>query len=135
VADVVQDDVVPFRALREVLARVVDDVVRADRADELHVVRAAHARHFGTERLCDLDREAADAAGRSVDQDLPPGPDLAVVAKELEGRRCGHTDRGRLVEGEIRRLLDELVLGGPGILGEGARTPAEDLVTGSKTLD
>src|SRR5207244_1897600 len=74
-------------------------------------------------------------AGCSVDQDLPPGPDLAVVAKELEGRRCGHTDRSRLVEGEIRRLLDELVLGGPGVLGEGARTPAEDLVTGSKALD
>src|SRR5207249_3878561 len=58
-----------------------------------------------------------------------------VVAEKLEGRRCGHTDRSRLVEGEIRRLLDELVLGGPGVLGEGARTPAEDLVTGSKALD
>jgi len=50
VHDVVNDDVIPFRPLREVARCVVDDMVRAERPDELDVLRAAHARHFRTER-------------------------------------------------------------------------------------
>ena len=87
-----------------------------------------HAGDLGTERLGDLDGERADAARRPVDQDLLPGLDLAVVAKELEGGRRGHADGGRLLEREVGRLLDELVLGRVGVLGEGAGAPAEHLV-------
>ena len=58
--------------------------------------------------------------------------DLAVVAQELQSGRGGHTDRGRLLEREVDRLLDELVLGRPRIFGERSRAPAEHLVARSK---
>ena len=128
VADVVEDEVVALGPGGEVDLRVVDDVVGADRADQLDVLRAADPGHLGAERLGDLHGERAHATGSAVDEDLLTGLDLAVVAQELERGRGGHADRGRLLEGEIGRLLEELVLCRPRVLGEGSRAPAEDLV-------
>ena len=134
VAHVVEDEVVALAPRREVLAGVVDDVVGADGADQLHVPGAGHAGDLGTERLGDLHGERAHAARRPVDQDLLSGLDLAVVAKELEGGRGGDADGRRLLEREVGRLPDELVLGRPRVLGEGAGAPPEDLVARSESL-
>ena len=74
--DVVEDEVVLLSAPGEVVAGVVDDVVGADRTDQVHVPGAAHAGDLGPERLGDLHRERADAAGGTIDEDLLAGLDV-----------------------------------------------------------
>ena len=102
VGDVVEDEVVLPSAAGEVVAGVVDDVVGADRADEVHVPRAAHAGDLGAERLRDLHGERADPARGTVDEHRLAGLDVALVAQRLEGDEPGQRDRGRLLEGEVR---------------------------------
>src|SRR5256885_3305866 len=97
---VVEDEVVARPTLGEVLLGVVDDMVSADGADHVHVPRAAHAGHVGAERLGDLYRERPDASGRTVDQDLLPWLDLALIAQQLEGGGGGYPDGSGLRERE-----------------------------------
>ena len=132
VAHVVEDQVIARATGGEVLPRVVDDVVGPDRADQLHVLRAGHAGDLGAEGFRDLHGERADPARRAVDQDGLAGLDLARVAEQLEGRRRGHPDRGRLLEGQVGGLLDEVAFGRAGELGERAGAPAEHLVAGAE---
>ena len=73
VPDVVEDQVITFRAAGEVLARVVDDVVGTDRAKKVRVLRTGHAGHGSTHGLGDLHGEGAHAARCAVDEDLLPG--------------------------------------------------------------
>src|SRR5204863_343958 len=68
----VQHQVEPLAGAREVLGAVVDDLVGADRADQLDVVRAADPDDLRAVRLRKLHGERADAAGRAVDQHLLP---------------------------------------------------------------
>jgi len=128
VAYVVEDEVVLPPGLREVLPAVVDDVVGADRANQLDIPGAAHAGHLRAEGLGDLHRERADPTRRAVDQDRLPGRDMAVIAKRLEGDHRRHRDRRGLLEGDVDRHPCKRVLGGRGVLGIGAAAPAEDLV-------
>jgi len=74
VADVVQDDVVVRIAVGEVVRRVVNDVVRADRTNQLDISSATHAGDLGTERGRDLDGVGADPAGGAVDQEPAARP-------------------------------------------------------------
>ena len=60
--DVVEDDVVALLGAGEVGPGVVDDVVGAERADQVDVAGAAHTRHLGAERLGELYGEGAHAA-------------------------------------------------------------------------
>src|SRR4030095_12680329 len=53
----------------EVLLCVVDNVVRSQRSDDVHILRAAHAGNLGSEMLGELNRKGADTTGRAVDQD------------------------------------------------------------------
>ena len=69
-------DVVAVLAVGEVVAGVVDDVVGAERADQVDLGGAAHAGDLGAERLGDLHGERADASRRADDQHLLPGLDL-----------------------------------------------------------
>ena len=73
----------------EVLARVVDDVVRADGSDQVRLGRAAHAGDLGAVGLGDLHGERADASGRADDQDLLPGLYLCLVPHGLQGGERG----------------------------------------------
>ena len=68
----VEDDVVALASV-DVVGRVVDDVVRAEGADQVHLAGAAHAGDFRAERLGDLHGEGADASGGADDQHLVPG--------------------------------------------------------------
>src|SRR6185295_8069151 len=52
-----------------------------------------------------------------------------------EGCERGVSDGRRLLEREVRRLRQEVVLRGAGILGEVAPAPAEHLIARSKLLD
>ena len=134
VAHVVEDEVVALRALREVVLGVVDDVVSPDGADPLHVAAAAHAGHLGAERLGDLDGERAHATRRTIDEDLLARLNLAVVAEKLQRGGGGNAHGRGLLEGDVRWLPNEMVLGRGHVLGEGALAPAEDLVACSKSL-
>jgi len=95
----VEDGVVSPGAAREVLLGVVDDGIGADGPDEVDVPGAAHAGHLGTERFGDLDGEGADAAGRTVDQDLlsrlhpSPVPESLVMTSAMTSSppRCSLT--------------------------------------------
>ena len=113
---------------------VVDDVVGAERADQLDVVRAAHAGHGGAEVLGELDGESADSAGRSDDQHLVPRLDLAVVPQGLQGGRCRERHGGGVLERDGPRSVGEESFGDGDSLGEGAEAGHErrpvDLVAG-----
>ena len=98
VAADVEDDVVALPAAGEVLAGVVDDVVGAEGADQVHLRRAAHAGDLGAERLGDLHGERADAARRADDQHLLPGLDPSLVAQACSAVQAGDRDGGRLLE-------------------------------------
>ena len=89
--------------------RVVDHVVSADRADQVHLGRATHAGHLRAERLRDLHRERAHAYGRADDQHGLPGLHLPLVTHGLQGGGTGDRNRGGLFESEVRRLRDQLV--------------------------
>jgi hypothetical protein len=91
-ARVVENEVVRLAAPREVVARVVDHVIGADRSDQVDVPWAAHAAHFGAESLGDLDGERADAPGCPIDQDLLTCLDVAVITNRLERNQAGHGD-------------------------------------------
>ena len=130
VAHVVEDHVVPRRPVGEVLRRVVDDVRGAERAHQLDVARAAHPGDLGAQRRRDLDGVRADPAAGPVDEHPLAGLHLAHVPDPAQGRRRRHGDRGRLLEGQARRLGHHLVCRGARVLGERAPEEAEHLVAG-----
>src|SRR5438270_159520 len=116
----------------EVLLRVIDHLVRADRSDRLDVVRAADAGHVRAERLRDLHGERADAARRAVDEDALTRSELALVAKTLQRGEARHRDRRGLLEAEVDRLRRDVVRSRGHVLGEGAAALAVDRITGPK---
>ena len=99
----VDDQVVALRPVGEVVAGVVDDVVGAERADQVELGRAGDAGDLCTGGLCDLYGVAADPTRCADDEDLLPGLDPADVD---HGPLCGdrgHRHHGGLLEGEVRR--------------------------------
>jgi hypothetical protein len=72
VAGGVKDEVPVARPVGDVVAGVVDDLVGAERPDEVELAGAADPGDAGAERLGQLDRERPDAAGGPDDQDPLP---------------------------------------------------------------
>src|ERR1700756_2336047 len=64
--------VLPLR-IGEVLRRVIDDVVGANRGDRGHVRATAYGGDLTAERFGYLDRERPHAAGRAVNENVVPG--------------------------------------------------------------
>ena len=64
----VEDHVEALSAAGEILASVVDHVVRTEGTDQLDVAGAAHAGDVGAQGLGDLHGERADAPRRTIDQ-------------------------------------------------------------------
>ena len=124
----VEDDVVAVTTVDEVLARVVDDAVGADRSHQFRFRCAGNPSHLGAERLGQLDGERPHASPRADDQDSLTGSNLPLVANGLEGGVARDGDGRCLLEGEVRRLGREPVRAGAGVLGEGAVAGAEHLV-------
>src|SRR5919109_39745 len=60
---------------------------------------------------------------------------LPLIANGGEGGERGVSDGRRLLEGEVGRLRQEVVLRGARILGEGAPAPAEHLIARSKLFE
>src|ERR687893_3008252 len=95
-----EDEIVVLPTSGEVLLGVVDDVVCAERSDQLYVPRAAHAGHLSVEGLGDLHGEGPHASRRPDDQDLVPWLDPSVVAQTLQGCRRSQGYGRRVVERE-----------------------------------
>ena len=79
----VEDHVVALWALGDVLARVIDQVVRTHRTDKVQVPCAGHRGDAGAQRLRDLNGECADAASRAVDEDALSRLELTPIAQTL----------------------------------------------------
>src|SRR5439155_18064282 len=131
----VEEHVVLVPPPPDVLLRVVDDLVRAERTHDLDVPRSRRCGHVCAERLRDLDRERPDAAACAVDDDALPGLDAADVAETLERRRRCDGERGGLLEGELPRLRDEAVLARGRVLSERPTRGAKDFVARLEARD
>ena len=135
----VEDAVVACIAAGEVLAPIVDHVVGADGAHEVHLRGAAHARHLSSERLGDLDCERPDVAGRAVDEHAVARLDGSLPGQALERHHSRLRQRRGLLEGQRRRLAREGPLGCQRIVRERPeaelRQVAEHLVAGCEARD
>ena len=118
----------------EVLLGVIDDLVRANRSDHVHVPRAAHAGHVRSERFGDLDGERANASRRAVDHHLLPRLDLPLIANGIEGGEGRVSDGRGLLKREVGRLRQQVVLFSTRVFGKGAVAPAENLIAWLKLL-
>ena len=125
----------PHAELGEVLLRVVDHAVRAERPGLLDVSGAAHRGHVGAERLGELNGERAHASGSAVDEHRLARLHLPLVAQGLECRDARHGHRRGLLERQVRRLPGEPVLAGERVLGPGRARDAEHLVARLQALD
>src|SRR5690348_5228181 len=120
IADAVEDHIVTFGALREILLRVVDHAVRADGVDHLDIPGTAYAGHIRAKRLGDLHRECSYASGRTVDQNLLPRPKLAMIAKALQSGESRYGNGGRLLKRYVGGLHSQFRFGSTRVLGKGS---------------
>ena len=82
VSDAIEKQVVTLPALGEILLGVINDPIRADGSDHVHIPRTAYAGHLCAERLGDLHRERTHASRRTVNQDLLARLNLSLVAQD-----------------------------------------------------
>ena len=107
-------------------------MVGPDGPDHLDVPCAAYPRHLRTERLCDLHGESPDTARRTDDEHRLAGLDVCLVPKPLQrGRRRQGNGRG-LLEREVLRLRQEVLLRHARVFGVGAPARAKYLFAGSQ---
>ncbi len=124
----VDDQVVPPPTVVDVLAGVVDDVVRAHGPDRIELAGAGDAGHGGAQGLGELDREGADAAGRADHEHVLAWLDPTDLGQRLErGDARDRRDRG-LFEGDVPGLVDQFRFLRCGELGERAVADAEHRV-------
>src|SRR5215467_2059909 len=103
----VENKVVTLPTFHEILPGVINDMIRADRSDQVHIPRAAHASNFCAERLGDLHRESTHSSRRAVNQDLLPRLNVSLVAKTLQRSKCRHRYGSRLLKRHIGWLDDQ----------------------------
>src|SRR2546426_778322 len=130
----VEYQVVPPPGLGEVLAGVIDDPVRADRADEVQVLRAGHARDVRSQHLGDLHGERPDTPRRPVDQDLLSTLEPSHIPETLQRGVRRNRDRGGLLECQVRGLSNESDVPNRDVLGQRVYARAEDLIPGPEFL-
>src|ERR1035437_9795997 len=120
VPNAVENEVITLATLGEVIPRVVDDPVRADRLHQVNVPRTAYAGHIRAKRLGDLHAESAHASRSAVHQDLLPRMNPALVAEALQRSACRNRNGCRLLETDVWRLEGQSRFEGARILGKGS---------------
>src|SRR5918996_3526615 len=105
-----EDKVVLLPGLCEVLLRVVDDLVCAERPDHFKILHAAYACHMPAEILGELYRKGSDAAGGADDQDPVAASQLAAVSQAPQGGKASKGYCSRKVETQRARFLRDLGL-------------------------
>src|SRR6266511_6104220 len=123
----VEDQVIAIHTVGEVLLRVVDDMVGADGADEIDLPSAAHAGDLRSEGFRKLHRAGSDASGGPDNQHLLARLDVPGL-QTLNGGQPGDCNDCSLLEADSGWFVDELVLSGGRVLGEGPPSDAEHLV-------
>ena len=115
----VENQVVMLSTFREILSRVINDVICADGSNHFNIPRTAHAGNFRAERFGDLHGEGAHASCRAVNQDFLPRLNLSLVAKTLQGSESRQGYRSRLLKRRVIRFHDQCRRGSARILGKG----------------
>ena len=111
-------------------------MIRAERAHEIDVSRAAYTGDFGAEGFRDLHGVGPHAAGGAVDEHLLSRGDATVIAQTLQCGDGGDRDRGGLLERQFGGLQNDVaVLAREHVFGERAPGPAEDFVAGFESGD
>src|SRR5437879_2439706 len=129
VRNIVENHVVAFSTFSEILFRVINYVIRAERSDKIDISGAANASDIGAESFRDLHRECAHASRRAVNQDLLTRLDFSFVAKSLQRRDARYVYRSCLLKREIGRLQRDCALGAPTyILGKSPASSAENII-------
>src|SRR5271165_2119144 len=129
VQNAVENYVVTLPTFGEVFLAVVNDPIRADGSDHIHIPRTTHAGNLCAERLGDLHSERTHASRRTVNQDLLPRLNASLVAKTLQCGECRERHRSRLLKRHVIRLRDQGRLGSTYILGKGPLAVDPDLRT------
>src|SRR5215472_15498008 len=124
----IENQVVTLPALREILLRIINHLIRAHGPDHFHIPRAAHASHIRAQRLGDLHCEGTHASGRTIDQDLLPRLNVSLVPKTLQCRECRDRRGSRLLKRQVLRLDGQSRLRSTHVLGEGTFTYTEHFV-------
>src|ERR1700722_10304702 len=107
VPNAVEKQIVTLTHFGEIFLGVIDNPIRADGSDHVHIPGTAYAGHFSAERFGDLDGEGAYASGRTVNQDLLPRLEVSFVAKTLQRGEAGHRNGSCLIERDVIRLCDQ----------------------------
>src|SRR5271165_4733442 len=128
VQNAVENYVVTVLTFGEIFLAVVNDLIRADGSDHIHIPRTAHASNLCAERLGDLHSERTHASRRTVNQDPLSRLNVSLVAKTLQRGECRHAYRSRLLKCHIIWLHGQCRLGSARIFGEGPTARAEHLV-------
>src|SRR5262249_33779608 len=105
----VDDEIPGPRSVREILPRVVDHVVGADRTDQIRLRGSADPRDPRAERLRDLVGERADTSARTHDQGGSSRPCSTEIPNGSERAAPGDRGRGRLLERDAARRAGRLV--------------------------
>src|SRR4029453_12569480 len=133
---VVDNYVVAFRALGEILFGVINDVIGAERSNKIDIARATDAGHIRTKCLGNLHRERAHASGSAVDQDLLARLHICLVAHSLQCRHPRYIDRSCLLECQVGRFQRQRARRTrTNIFGKRAASSAEHFITGFKLRD
>ena len=125
VPNAIEEQVITSPEPREVLARVIYDLIGANGPHHLHVPSAAHPGHLCAEGLGDWHRERAHAARRAINQDLYSRPNVSLVAKTLQRREASDGHSRRLLKRHVVRLSGQGSLGCAGVLRKRAAARPE----------
>ena len=127
VANVIEDHVVLLVALGEILFRVIDDVIGANRSDKIDIPSAANRRDLRAKRFGDLHGECSNTSGRAVNENLLPGLNFSL-AQALQRNEPGQRKGGCLFKCDVGRFRGQRSFASACILGQTSATEAEDFV-------
>jgi hypothetical protein len=128
VSNTVEDQVITLPALGEILLGIVNDPIRADGSDHVHIPTAAHAGYICAEPLGNLHSERTHASRRTVDQHPLPRLNASAVAKTLQCCECRDTYGSRLLERNVVGFQRYRRFGRANILREGSTARTEHVV-------
>jgi hypothetical protein len=131
-----ENQIVTLPALREIFARVINDMVCANRSRRVHIPRAADGSDLSPERFGNLDGKCTHTTGRAVDQNLLAWLDPPLITKTLKGSESRHWYGCRVLKRYVGWLERQFILGSARILGKrsGEACYPEDLVAWLKLL-
>src|SRR5260370_29000701 len=120
-----KDQIVTLPTLREILSRVINDMVCANRSRRVHLPRAAHGSDVSPERFGNLDRKRTHTTRRAINQNLVASLDASLVTKTLQRGDCRHWDRCCVLKRYVGRLQRQFIFNSTHILGKGPTANAE----------